>query len=227
MASAQLYWGRMAALILRILYGMFPMVDWSFVFVDDFCWILRGENAEIQAAALMVAMLAMGVPLSWKKTVLGDVNTWLGFVVDPKGPTIRMAEQKHDVVMVILQDLAEGKFFTAKEIERAMGRLQWATSACPPMPAGKALPSALLAMEGGGPHPRETKQAGALLCLVPLQALREALCSGLSLHSTYQLAWGQRCRSRKEWALLCWRLVVQPGHSSQGRCLVVPPRSQA
>ena len=131
MASAQLYWGRMAALILRILYGMFPMVDWSFVFVDDFCWILRGENAKIQAAALMLAMLAMGVPLSWKKTVLGDVNTWLGFVVDPTGPTIRMAEQKHDIVMVILMDLAEGKTFTSKEIEKAMGRLQWATSACP------------------------------------------------------------------------------------------------
>ena len=39
MASAQLYWGRMAALLLRILYYLFFMVDWAFVFVDDFCWL--------------------------------------------------------------------------------------------------------------------------------------------------------------------------------------------
>lgn len=36
MAGAQLYWGRTAALILRILYDLFPEVDWGFVFVDDF-----------------------------------------------------------------------------------------------------------------------------------------------------------------------------------------------
>ena len=34
-ASAQLYWGRMAALLLRTLYALFPEVDWGFVFVDD------------------------------------------------------------------------------------------------------------------------------------------------------------------------------------------------
>ena len=28
MASAQLYWGRMAALLLRILYYLFPQIDW-------------------------------------------------------------------------------------------------------------------------------------------------------------------------------------------------------
>ena len=36
MVSAQLYWGRMA-LLLRLVYHTFPMADWGFVFVDDFC----------------------------------------------------------------------------------------------------------------------------------------------------------------------------------------------
>ena len=40
MASAQLYWGRMAALLLRIIYAVFPEIDWGFVFVDDFAWLL-------------------------------------------------------------------------------------------------------------------------------------------------------------------------------------------
>ena len=40
MASAQSYWGRLAALLLRVLYAPFPQVDWNFVFVDDFLWLL-------------------------------------------------------------------------------------------------------------------------------------------------------------------------------------------
>ena len=31
----------MAALLLRLLYNLFPQIDWGFVFVDDFCWLLR------------------------------------------------------------------------------------------------------------------------------------------------------------------------------------------
>ena len=42
MASAQSYWGRLAAL--------FPQVDWNFVFVDDF-WLLRSEGAVNVAVA--------------------------------------------------------------------------------------------------------------------------------------------------------------------------------
>ena len=40
MASAQSYWGRLAAILLRVLYALFPQVDWNFVFVDDFLWLL-------------------------------------------------------------------------------------------------------------------------------------------------------------------------------------------
>ena len=35
-ASAQLYWGRTGALLLRIMYYLFPMVDWAFVFCGRF-----------------------------------------------------------------------------------------------------------------------------------------------------------------------------------------------
>ena len=77
-ASAQLYWGRMAAFLLRITYLIFHEVDWGFVFVDDFCWILRTESANLWATTILATYLALGVPLSWKKRVLSEVNTWLG-----------------------------------------------------------------------------------------------------------------------------------------------------
>lgn len=74
--------GRTAALILRILYYLFPQVDWGFVFVDDFCWLLRAEEADHMATSILATLVAL-VPLSWKKTHLAEVNTWLGFVIHP------------------------------------------------------------------------------------------------------------------------------------------------
>ena len=79
MASAQLYWGRKASLVLKLLYYIFPQVDWHLVFVDDYCWVLRCSRAEWDATAILATLLALGVPLSWKKTALSPINTWLGF----------------------------------------------------------------------------------------------------------------------------------------------------
>lgn len=91
MASAQLYWGLLAALILRLLYKLFPQVDWGFVFVDDFWWLLRAQNADTMATIILATLLALGTPLSWKKIHLAEVNTWLGFVVHPNIPQVQMA----------------------------------------------------------------------------------------------------------------------------------------
>ena len=66
MASAQLYWGRLAAILLRIVYAVFPEVDWGFVFVDDFAWLLRKSTSPLLATAICLLLLALGTPLSWK-----------------------------------------------------------------------------------------------------------------------------------------------------------------
>ena len=74
MASAQLYWGRKASLVLRLLYYIFPQVDWHLVFVDDYCWVLRCSRADWDATAILATLLALGVPLSWKKTALSPIG---------------------------------------------------------------------------------------------------------------------------------------------------------
>ena len=38
---------------------------------------------------------------------------------------------KHVIVLSLLQDLASGKVFSTKAIEKALGRIQWATATCP------------------------------------------------------------------------------------------------
>ena len=131
MASAQLYWGRMAALLLRLCYMMFPHIDWGFVFVDDFCWLLRTDSATEDTAKLLLFLAAMGCPLSWHKTVLSEVNTWLGFQVNPCGPVVDFPPDKRKTLEALLQTIAAGNTFTVKEIERALGRLNWATAAWP------------------------------------------------------------------------------------------------
>ena len=131
MAGAQLYWGRTAALILRILYDLFPEVDWGFVFVDDFCWLSEASTAEHMATAILSTLLALGVPLSWKKTHLAEINTWLGFVIHPNTPQVQMAAPRHVLVLEILDQLVQDQAFSAKAIERARGRIQWATAVCP------------------------------------------------------------------------------------------------
>jgi hypothetical protein len=130
MASAQLYWGRTAALILRLLYNIFPQVDWGFVFVDDFCWLLRAEDADHVATAMLATLMALGVPLSWKKTHLAEVDTWLGFVIHPNIPQVQMIATKHTLVLEVLELLIQNTAMTTKSIE-SLGRLQWAIAVCP------------------------------------------------------------------------------------------------
>jgi hypothetical protein len=131
MASAQLYWGRMAALLLRILYGLFPDIDWQFVYVDDFAWLLRETTHKTLTVAILATLSALGVPLSWKKTAVNYINVWLGFLLNIRRPSIQMAPVKHALILDLLQKLASGCNHTAKEIESLLGRLQWATASCP------------------------------------------------------------------------------------------------
>ena len=51
------------------------------------------------STALLVVLLSLGTPLSWKKTILSPVNTWLGFVIDPGGPIVQMAKDKYTLVL--------------------------------------------------------------------------------------------------------------------------------
>ena len=81
------------------------------VFVDDYCWVLRCSRADWDATAILATLLALGVPLSWKKTALSPVNTWLGFVVDPITPCVLLAPVKHVIILATLKRLAQGDIF--------------------------------------------------------------------------------------------------------------------
>ena len=117
----------LAALLLRrsIIYYVFPHLDWDFVSVDDFRWILRASNEQWLTPAVLAVLLVLGIPLSWGKTVLSEINKRLVLVISSRSPFVQMARVKHVIVLALLQDLAEAKVFTSKAIEEALGRIQW------------------------------------------------------------------------------------------------------
>ena len=132
-ASAQYYWGRMAALNLRLLYYLFPDIRWAFVYVDDFIIVLDTKHHKALALAIILTMTAWGCPLSWKKTSLGEVSNWLGYQVNCRTITSTMTPDKQIIMTNILRKLLQGAQHTDNEVVSNTGRLQWATAICPQM----------------------------------------------------------------------------------------------
>ena len=130
-ASAQLYWGRLAAFILRSIYNLYPTVDWGFVYVDDFAWLIRGSIHEPVACAIMLTLVALGCPLSWKKTVMSCTNIWLGFQVLTLETKVILAQSKQVAVTAALRSLIAGDPMDHSQIESMLGRFVWATGSCP------------------------------------------------------------------------------------------------
>ncbi|CAE8722080.1 unnamed protein product [Polarella glacialis] len=130
-ASAQYRWGRMAALILRLLYYTFPQIAWAFVYVGDYLIILPEDADHKLPLRILLFLTALGLPLSWKKTGIGISNTWLGYQVNITNRTAHLTPTKHITITAILRKLAEGKPHSHKEIESLVGRLLWTTYICP------------------------------------------------------------------------------------------------
>ena len=66
-----------------------------------------------------------------------------------------MAANKHILVMEVQQIMVEGQARHAKEIEKALGRIQWATS----LPVGKVDASTAVGLEEGHHHGGKTTSA--------------------------------------------------------------------
>ena len=126
-ARAQLYWGRMAALLLRIMYLLFPHMLWAFVYVDDFIIVTRRKYLLQGGLLPLLFLLAVGCPLSWKKTMIGVTNTWIGYQLCARTAWATMTPTKAVIISQLLMDLMLGILFRKQEIEEGVARLNWAT----------------------------------------------------------------------------------------------------
>ena len=132
-ASAQYHWGRMAALILRLLYYTFPTIIWAFVYVDDFLFILPKQGAAALAVQILLFLHAIGLPISWKKVAMGDPNTWLGYLLTTAPLRACLTPDKQTTIIATLAALRGSAHLTLTEVQQAAGRLNWATMIYPAM----------------------------------------------------------------------------------------------
>ena len=130
-ASAQYYWGRMAAIAIRLLYHIFPTEGWYFVYVDDFMFLMHPQEPWQRAAAITATLIALGFPLSWKKTGLGHASTWLGFLCDATLGTLSLAPHKIATTIGLLDAIIENRNQPVKQVQHIAGVLNWATTAFP------------------------------------------------------------------------------------------------
>jgi hypothetical protein len=100
---------------------MFPVIDSQLVYVDDFAWLLRGEEAATMSVAILGTTLALGVPLSWKKTELNSTVKWLGFLVDANRIKLAIPTDKWKLLDDALQSVETGNPHTATEVQKLVG----------------------------------------------------------------------------------------------------------
>ena len=107
-ASAQLYWGRLAARLTRLSYHLTPDLLWLLFFVDDFIALLGQNAAEVTSEIPMLFFTLLGCPIKWHKNVLHPLNRWLGYMVDINEATVWLPEDKLTTLLPALGEL-EGR----------------------------------------------------------------------------------------------------------------------
>lgn len=73
-ASAQFWWGRLVGLICRLALQA-DLARWLFLFVDDLWALFQSNQVKQQAPALLLFLMVLGLPFSWRKLDFGAQMT--------------------------------------------------------------------------------------------------------------------------------------------------------
>ena len=80
-------------------------------------------------AALSNETILGQTALSWHKTILGQSNAWLSFLVNTVQCTVQVSPEKLPTVRHILHRIQEGKPYHFKTVEEWAGVINWASIA--------------------------------------------------------------------------------------------------
>eukprot|EP00971_Amphidinium_carterae_P350444 6491545-Amphidinium_carterae.1 len=129
-ASAQYQWGRLAALLNRLCYHL-TNGSYNLVYVDDFLLLHQSANADRDRLSVLILMLILGVPLSWKKLQFGQLLEWIGIEINLREWTVRPSPDKLAHITSFLDLIAQGSSIQVKPLRRVMGVLAWYTGIIP------------------------------------------------------------------------------------------------
>ena len=121
------YWfSRVGAFLVRHCHRFLWVKHGLFIYVDDGLALFPREVCPILSAALLLFLVALGVPLSWEKVHMGDLQPWIGWSFNWKRGLAELPDNKRQTLMVALSELTvPGRKVARKNVERCVGLLVW------------------------------------------------------------------------------------------------------
>ena len=132
-ASAQWYWGRMAALINRLTYHLDEAFLYVFVFVDDYILVLVEITGDHWSTVFLLFLIVIGCPVSWHKNELAPQNLWVGYEVDINTGQAGLPPDKEEPLRGALARFGAKEKVKIPEVSTHVGKLAWVAKAYPPI----------------------------------------------------------------------------------------------
>ena len=93
-ASAQHYWGRTAALFVRLQYQLGDEILYVYVFVDDFSLLVRDNHPMATLAYVLLFVETYGLPIAYHQLYVGYNETYVGYITHLKTHQIDITDDK-------------------------------------------------------------------------------------------------------------------------------------
>ena len=124
-ASAAYWWGRLAAAIHRLglkIAGRLLGV-WKMLFADDWNMTAGGEHFEFKLLLFAWVLVALRVPISWKKASGGLAYSWVGLEVNLREWSLGISERRAAWLLGWFDRVLADDRILMRELREALGRM--------------------------------------------------------------------------------------------------------
>ena len=122
------WWQRLGGQILRLLHHFLHSPHRGWIYVDDLLLMLHRRCFLEQVTLVVVFLLLLNTPISWKKAQLGDRITWIGWEINFQFDIVQLTESKVAKLVGVIEDLLQHKQAKVKTLQTLIGLLIWFTS---------------------------------------------------------------------------------------------------
>ncbi|CAE7200873.1 nipblb [Symbiodinium sp. CCMP2592] len=122
------YWARCAGLLMRLLRRLLRVRHSSWIYVDDILALFDRVSAPLWASVVVVLLLCLKIPMSWRKGMLAPSVLWIGWQMDFDGFTVRLDPAKLSRLVELAMLLLQSRDCFVRDLERLTGKLLWLSS---------------------------------------------------------------------------------------------------
>ena len=118
------WWSRVGAWLVRMLHRFVYVRHGLCLYVDDGFLLLPKSVAPLVASAALMFLTSLGVPLSWRKLVLGPDLVWIGWRFKFSAGHALLPSDKVKKLQDLLRQVAVlGAKVLRKDVEKVIGLL--------------------------------------------------------------------------------------------------------